>query len=546
MGLTPLKNSPTLTLTLAVITLSACNESQTQSLPSSSEATGDPSTGTATLEQTAYVKASNPDPGDQFGGGGELPGDPVSLSDDGNTLAVGALMEGSGAAGIDGDQDDDSVYGAGAVYVYARDGNTWAQQAYVKASNPGDSDNFGYVTALSADGDTLAVSAPFEASNATGSGGDQDDDSIFGAGAVYVFIRDGDGNWSQQAYLKASNTGETGGAVDLFSDGDQFGFSISLSADGNKLAVGAIAEDSAATGVDGDQTDNSVQSAGAAYLFTRRAGTWTQQAYFKPSNPGRSNLFGYAVALNAEGDVLGVGAFNEDGSLAGTNEQQDDGLFGAGAVYVFTADGNTWMQSAYLKAANAESNDVLGAAVAISDDGNTLVATALDEDGATTGVNSTPVVDQHTQSSTGAVYVFSRSGSTWSQTAYLKASNTGRDDWFGTRLALSGDGNTLAVGTPLEDSAAQGVNGNQDDDTAQEAGAVYAFTRNSGAWRQAAYVKASNAQAYDEFGGSVALSKDGTIMAIGARGEDSAATGLNGNQDDNSALDAGTVYLFSY
>ena len=123
--------------------------------PTSSNSAAGTSTTSVQLEQLAYIKASNPGAGDQFGNGGELLGNSISLSGDGSTLAVGAFMESSGAAGINGDQDDDLVYGAGAVYVYARNGNTWEQQAYIKASNPGDSDNFGYVTTLSADGDTL-------------------------------------------------------------------------------------------------------------------------------------------------------------------------------------------------------------------------------------------------------------------------------------------------------------------------------------------------------------------------------------------------------
>ena len=541
IGLTFSKNLST--LALVVSALSACSQSQA---PTSSNFAAGTSTTSVQLEQLAYIKASNPGAGDQFGNGGELLGNSISLSGDGSTLAVGAFMESSGAAGINGDQDDDLVYGAGAVYVYARNGNTWEQQAYIKASNPGDSDNFGYVTTLSADGDTLVVSANFEASNATGINGDQSDDSIYGAGAVYVFIRDDRDNWSQQAYLKASNTGEIGSVDDLFSDGDQFGFSISLSADGNKLAVGAIAEDSSSNRSNGDQLDNSAQSAGAVYIFVRSNGDWTQQAYIKSSNPSRSDLFGYSVALDAGGNLLGVGVFQEDGSLAGTNEQQDDDLLDAGAVYVFSVSGDTWIQSAYLKGANAESNDVFGTAVAISDDGNTLIVTALDEDGATTGVNSTPVTDQQTENSTGAVYVFSRSEDGWSQTAYLKASNTGREDWFGVRVALSGNGNMLVVGAQLEDSAAQGVNSNEDDDTAQEAGAAYIFTRDDGVWSQVSYVKSSNSEAYDEFGGSIAISRDGGTIAVGARGEDSAVGGLNGNQDNNSASEAGAVYLFSY
>src|SRR6267142_2294406 len=137
------------------------------------------------------------------------------------------------------------------------------QVAYVKASNPGEEDHFGHAIALSGDGATLAVSAPYEDSAATGINGNQADNSMANSGAVYVFSRTGS-TWSQQAYVKASNTGEK-------EEGDEFGYSISLSDDGNTLAVGAIGEDSAAKGINGDQADNSANGAGAVYVFTRSA-----------------------------------------------------------------------------------------------------------------------------------------------------------------------------------------------------------------------------------------------------------------------------------
>lgn len=497
----------------------------------------------APFAQTAYIKASNTGGGDQFGAGGTLLGNAVALSADGGTLAVGAPFESSGATGINGDEDDDSVFGAGAVYVFIRDGDGWMQQAYVKASNSGLTDYFGYAVALSGDGDTMAVSAYFEAGGDTGVNGDQSDDSVPQAGAVYVFVRDGDG-WSQQAYLKASNT-QAGGFENELEGGDQFGFSLALSADGDSLAVSAIDEDGGSPGIDGNQADNSQRSAGAVYLFGRSGDNWTQQAYIKPTNPGAGDYFGYALALTADGDTLAVGAYDEDGSLAGTNERQDDDVFGTGAIYVFDRTGNQWRQTAYLKASNAEAADSLGVAVAISSNGGTLVATALDEDGAGSGIDSTPQPDRTADTSTGAVYVFVKGSDDWSEQAYIKASNTGAYDQFGARLSLSGDGATLAVGAQLEDSAARGIDGPQDDDAAQEAGAVYVFTRDSGMWAQDAYIKASNTEAYDEFGGTLALNRDGSMLAVGARGEDSAATGLGGDESDNTLFESGAVYIFT-
>src|SRR2546423_15303173 len=197
------------------------------------------------LRQTAYIKASSPHMGDHFGNGGTLLGDSVARSGDGLTLAVGAPNESSGAKGVNGsNQDDTSVYSAGAVYVFMRRNTTspWTQQAYVKASNPQAAAEFGHVVNLSADGNTMAVSAYFEASASKGINGNQNDESIPQAGAVYVFTRRGT-PWSQQAYIKASNTGEAGTDGDL-GDGDQVGFSLSLSDHGHTLARGVHAADS--------------------------------------------------------------------------------------------------------------------------------------------------------------------------------------------------------------------------------------------------------------------------------------------------------------
>jgi FG-GAP repeat len=498
----------------------------------------------AQVKQTAYLKASNARTNDHFGNGGTLEGHSVALSGDGNTLAVGAPYESSGATGVNGNQNDTSVYSAGAVYVFTRAASGWTQQAYVKASNPGLGDKFGYMVSLSQDGNTLAVSAVFEASAAKGVDGDQSDNSIPQAGAVYVFTRRGV-TWTQQAYIKASNTGEAGSG-DQLGDGDQFGFSIGLSADGNTLAVGAIGEDGGAKGINGNQNDNSQQGSGAVYVFTRSGTKWSQQAYVKPSNTDANDLFGYSVGLSADGNTLAASSYDEDSSAREINGVMDKGRRGSGAIYVFTRTAAVWAQTAYLKASNAEGGDSLGYAIAISQDGNTIVGGAGDEDCLTPGIDPPGCdADNKTDTSAGAVYVFYRDGGKWMQQAFIKSSNPGKEDWFGSRLNVSGDGNTLAVGAQLENGGSKGIDGNQKDQTAEDSGTIYLFTRSGGVWKQTAYVKSSNAEAYDEFGSAMALSKDGKLMAVGARGEASAAKGADGNQADNSAPGAGAVYIFS-
>src|SRR5436190_2250217 len=417
----------------------------------------------------------------------------------------------------------------------------WTQAAYVKASNPRAGAQFGYAVALSSDGTTLAVAAQMEESVATGINGNQTDHSLYGAGAVYVYTRRGDA-WSQQAYIKASNPGQD----------DQFGFNVSLSADGNTLAVSAPYEDSAATGIDGDQADNSMPNSGAVYVFGRTGTTWAQQAYIKASNTGEiqdGDEFGYSISLSGDGNTIAVGSFDEAGSSREINGPYDRRAAGTGAVYVFTRSGTSWSQQAYLKAKEGDRQDSMGCWVAISDDGNTVAAGALDEDTMVPGINvvqsgHSGVVDGPDDNSSGAAYVFVRNGTTWTEQASFKASNVGKHDWFGIRLNLSGDSNTLAVGAPNEDSAAQGINGNQNDNSADEAGAVYLFRRDGATWSQQVYFKGSNTEKFDEFSSGIALSRDGRTMAVGAHFESGGAKGINGNQADNSMPQSGAVYVF--
>jgi hypothetical protein len=461
--------------------------------------------------QVAYGKASNIDAGDEFGAS-------VALS--GDTLAVGAHHEDSAATGIDGNQSDDTASGSGAVYVFRRAGTAWQQEAYLKASNTGVGDEFGYSVALS--GDTLAVGARYEASATTGTGGDQADDRAAESGAVYVFRRIG-AIWQQEAYLKASNTGA----------GDEFGTSVALA--GDTLAVGAWLEASTATGPDGDQANDSAAESGAVYVFRRIGAIWQQEAYLKASNTGVGDTFGSSVALSS--DTLAVGAPGEDSAATGiAGDQTSNSASASGAVYVFRFTGTNWQQETYIKASNTEPNDAFGVKVAVS--GDTLAVGALREDSAAIRIDGNQA--DNSAADSGGVYVFRRTGAGWQQEAYLKASNTGAGDRFGRSVAVSGD--TLVVGAEGEASAAKGTNGNQSDDSAPESGAAYVFRRTGTSWRQDAYVKASNTDATDWFGVGLALSSD--TLAVGAWGEASAATGVNGDQASNTAPQSGAVYIF--
>ena len=423
-----------------------------------------PSSTAAQLRQIAYLKASNPVEDAHFGCGGTLTGhagNASAISQDGTTIAIGAPHETSGAKGINGNQNDKSVYSSGAVYVFTRRGDTVAQQAYVKASNPGDGANFGSSVALSRDGNTMAVAAYYEASAATGINGNQNDRSIPEAGAVYIFTRTGT-TWSQQAYIKASNTGNAA-VGDGFAEGDQFGYSIALSSDGNTLAVGAIGEDSNATGINGDQADNSANQSGAAYVFTRTGSTWSQQAYIKSSMTRPNVLFGYSIGISANGDTLAVAEYDADR--------------GKGALYVLTRTGGAWSHQARIQAENAENGDSLGYSMAISDDGNTIAAGRCRRGLPDPGRQSHWLRQGPTVGHLRRRRVRLRAKRNDLDAAGVpQVLESPKNDWFGVRIAISGDGNTVAVSAPQEDGASRGINGNQTDLTASEAGAVY-FSR---------------------------------------------------------------------
>jgi hypothetical protein len=204
--------------------------------------------------------------------------------------------------------------------------------------------------------------------------------------------------------------------------------------------------------------------------------TFQHQAYLKASNTGGGDVFGQAVAIYD--NTLVVGAHLEDSNATGINGDQDNFLaIDSGAVYEFTRSGMEWSQQAYLKASNTGGGDAFGRSVAIS--GDTLVVGAIGEDSNATGING----DQGSNSAldSGAVYVFTPSGTVWNQQAYLKASNTGGGDEFGWSVAISD--NTLVVGAQLEDSNSTGINGDQDNFLAKDSGAAYVFIRNGTVWR---------------------------------------------------------------
>jgi hypothetical protein len=250
--------------------------------------------------------------------------------------------------------------------------------------------------------------------------------------------------YSQQAELTGSATVKGG-----------FGYSVALSAGGSTALVGT----SSLNGV-----------AGAAYVFTRRGGTWSQTAKLTAPDTAAEDDFGWSVALSAGGGTALVGAPGRNSS--------------AGAVYVFTRRGGTWSQAAELTASDTAPDNQFGASVALSAGGGTALVGAPGRD-----------------SMAGAVYVFTLRGGTWSQTAELTAAHAAAYNRFGASVALSAEGGTALIGAPEHNSSA---------------GAGYVFTLRGGTWSQNALLTASDTLADDDFGWSVALSAEGGTALIGA------------------------------
>lgn len=379
-----------------------------------------------------------------------------------------SAVSGDGNTICVGARNEDTTAGdSGAVYVYTYGSGTWTYRARLKASDAQSSDVLGEAgLAISDDGRTIVVAARLEDTGGTS------------AGAAYVFMST-NSNWTStitQQKLQASNK-----AAD-----DQF-CRCDVSGDGNTIIVGAPHEDG---------PTNSVASSGAAYIYSRSGNSWSEDQILYPSDPIVNNYFGVDNALNLDGTVAAIAATGDDTSATDS-----------GAVYIFTKSNGTWSQEAKLKVTSGGPNasDSWGG-VSLSDDGLTLSA----------GTGG----DDTTASNSGAVYVFNKSGGTWSQTVKLKASNAGADDKLGGRTRISGTGDTIVSGAREEDT---GVN---------QAGSAYIFTLNNGTWTQRQQIQASDRASWDLFGDSVGISKDGTVISVGAVLEDGGGT------------DSGSVYAF--
>ena len=383
-----------------------------------------------------------------------------SVAVDGDTAIIGAH------------QDDDNGPDAGAAYIFTRSAGVWSQTAKLTATDGEAYDSFGISVAIN--GDTAVI------------GAHGDDGASPESGSVYVFTRDSSGMWSQTATLTASD-GESL---------DYFGYSVAM--DGDTILVGAYQDDGA----------DDLEDSGSAYVFVAPATGWSAWNSLSPeeqaalttkltalagaaSDAGDGDNFGISVAL--DGDTAVIGAIGDDDT---TNR------IDSGSVYIFTRDSSdVWSQTAKLTASDGEAFDSFGYSVAI--DGATLVVGAYRDDGdAGDGDTENDLID------VGSAYVFTRDSSdVWSQTAKLTASDGEAGDWFGYSVAVYVDSVAVDGGSVL-------VGAYGDDDNGSASGSAYLFAKDSGKWSQQTKLTATDGEAGDWFGYSVAV--DGVTTVVGA------------------------------
>jgi hypothetical protein len=270
---------------------------------------------------------------------------------------------------------------------------------------------------------------------------------------------------------------------------DYFGYCADMSSDGTRVIVGAIYEDAGGAG-----------DAGAAYIYTYSGGSWDAGTKIVASDKASSDYFGKDVSISGDGTKVIVGAEKED---AGSTTD-------AGSAYIFTYDGSSWDTGTKIQASDKQASDRFGNSVSMSSDGTKVIVGAESEDPGGT-------------SDGGAAYIFALSSGSWSQEAKIVASDKQVNDYFGNSVSMNSDGTKVIVGAQYEDTGGS------------EAGAAYIFTYSGSSWDTGTKIQASDKQASDYFGNSVAMSSDGTKVIVGARMEDPGGT-----------TDAGAAYIFTY
>ncbi|MBX0303298.1 FG-GAP repeat protein [Haloarcula salinisoli] len=370
-------------------------------------------------EQTAKLRAGGEETTDSFGSA-------VELSGDGSTLVAASSSDES-------------------VHVISLTDGEWTETAQIEPDESGLGEVFGESVAVDGDGSTVLVGAPEDRSN---------DHEV---GAAYVFSRS-DGEWSQQAELTTDRPDEF----------LEVGISVSLSGDGSTALVGTPRADS--TGTTGS-------TSGAAYVFSRSDGEWTQAWTLVGEDTGTLDMFGKTVALSADASTAVLGA----PGYGGIDSEKD------GAAYMFERSGGDWTQQAKFTADDEYSEDTFAPAVELSADGSTAMVGA-------------PEPEDYSEEIGNAVYVFSQSDGEWTREDRLKPKGDPGEIYFGNTLSLSRDGSVALIGvTNIGYSA-------------------YVFAKSDDSWAQETRFMGDKGH-LSAFGYDVGVSDSGGRVVVGAPAE---------------------------
>jgi hypothetical protein len=348
--------------------------------------------------------------------------------------------------------DDECGIDAGAIYVFTRHNGNWIESDKLLPAGDQDPDGDGFGVVIAVDGTTAVIGAP------------RDDEPGTGAGSAYVVVKNG-GDWEQQAKLMADDA----------SADDWFGLHVAV--DGDTILVGAFKEDNE-NGVD----------AGAAYVFVRSDGDWTQQAKLIAPDGQPGDNFGRVAVAD---DVAVVGA-DQHGLHNGTR---------SGSAYVFTRSGDLWTFQQEIYPDDGAPFDEFASGVSLSGHRVLIGANTDDENGFW---------------NCGSAYVYHFDGSDWVKEAKLLASDPDSNDEFASNVSLDGD---LAV-----------IGAKWCDDVGEDSGKSYVFRLNGTTWVEETWLLPNEAAPGDEFGFAVAIS-DFTAV-VGAHLNDSVST------------DSGAAYVF--
>ncbi len=314
----------------------------------------------------------------------------------------------------------------------------------------------------------------------------------------------------RSAYLKP----EAVSAFDLF--GGEFGQGLAINSDGSTLVAGAYQEASSRGGVDA-RPDDLLPSSGAAYVFDRDGEGWVPSAFLKAPAPESFDRCGTDVAISSRGDVVAMSC-----PQTGAN---------GGVVHIFRRAEIRWEFDTTLSPPRPTEQGAFGAHLAIADDGRVVAVGSPGESSSTGGVNPTP---NELSSSSGAVFVFRRSGEGWSLDAMLKAPVPEAGSRL-SEVALSADATTLVASAASE--TAEGL---------ERAGAAYFFSYSpsrADRWRFEQRVVSPAPELRGAFGTELAVSRDGRALAIAAHREDSGRPGLGLGSAD-PVQDSGAAYIF--